>query len=418
MEGSMDSGEWREVHARLIALAAQRAALDEEQGRLLLAALRAEVHARLGLGSFVEYVERLFGSAPRETGERLRVARALEELPETARALQEGRLCWSAVRELSRIVVPETEQAWLEAVEHKTVRQIERMVSGRAVGDRPEDPPKDEARTHVLRFEVSAETYATWREAVGLLREQAGGGLDEDAALLAMARQILAGPGDEGRASYQIAMTVCRGCGQGFQEARGEEVAVDDAVVEMASCDAQHIGELPCCETQGAHPGADASPHVGSTSLVGRGKRAAQSIPPATRRFVMRRERGRCIVPGCRCAVFLDVHHLKARAEGGDHDPDRLVLLCAAHHRAVHLGLLIIEGTVSSGLRFFHADGRRYGALPPDGAAIDAASQAFVALRHLGFKESESRRALAQVRSHVGANVEALVRGALAALTP
>src|SRR5262245_55789702 len=123
--------DWQGVHHRLTALAKDRAALDEEQGRLLLAALRAGVHGKLGFGTFVEYVERRFGCGPRETAERLRVARALEKLTTTAAKLCEGELSWSAVRELTRVVVPDTEQAWLQAAVGKTVRQIEKMVSGR-----------------------------------------------------------------------------------------------------------------------------------------------------------------------------------------------------------------------------------------------------------------------------------------------
>jgi hypothetical protein len=49
----------------------------------------------------------------------------------------------------------------------------------------------------------------------------------------------------------------------------------------------------------------------------------------------MRRDGGTCVVPGCRQGVFVDIHHLKPRADGGDHDPDMLAVLCAAHRRAL-----------------------------------------------------------------------------------
>jgi hypothetical protein len=77
----------------------------------------------------------------------------------------------------------------------------------------------------------------------------------------------------------------------------------------------------------------------------------------------MRRDGGRCVVPGCRNSVFLDTHHLDLRSEGGDHDPDRLIVLCGAHHRAQHRGQLLIEGRVSTGLVFRHADGTLYGSV-------------------------------------------------------
>jgi hypothetical protein len=73
----------------------------------------------------------------------------------------------------------------------------------------PSAPKTVAAERHVLRFEVSGEVLATFREALSQLRREAAGSLDDDAALLLMARQVLGGPVDEGRASYQVAMTVC-----------------------------------------------------------------------------------------------------------------------------------------------------------------------------------------------------------------
>src|SRR5690606_24792587 len=81
--------------------------------------------------------------------------------------------------------------------------------------------------------------------------------------------------------------------------------------------------------------------HVGTTARL---PRATQTIPPAVRRHVLHRDHGRCVVPGCAHGSYLDVHHLRARAEGGTHEPDNLVTLCAGHHAALHAGRLSIEG--------------------------------------------------------------------------
>jgi hypothetical protein len=56
---------WQLVHATLVDLATERAGLDLQEGRSLLKAQRAAVHRQLGYGSLTEYVERLFGYAPR-----------------------------------------------------------------------------------------------------------------------------------------------------------------------------------------------------------------------------------------------------------------------------------------------------------------------------------------------------------------
>ncbi len=81
-----------------------------EEGEKLRAAERARVHERLGYGSFVEYIERLFGYSPRLTFEKLRVAEALEALPQLAAALRQGNVSWSSVRELTRVATRATER--------------------------------------------------------------------------------------------------------------------------------------------------------------------------------------------------------------------------------------------------------------------------------------------------------------------
>jgi 5-methylcytosine-specific restriction endonuclease McrA len=283
-------------------------------------------------------------------------------------------------------------------------------VAGHAPGDSPDDRVEAALRRHVLRMEVSAETFATFREAMGKLRREAGESIDDDAALLLLARQVLGGPDDDGRASYQVALIVCEACSKGWQQGRGDQVSVGPEVVEMAACDAQHLGNI---DTEGCT-------HVGATADMSAAQqvRARQDIPPAMRRRVMRRDGGRCKVPGCRHATFVDIHHLDLRSEGGAHDEDNLVVLCSAHHRAFHRGQLLISGRVSTSLRFQHADGRGYGAeVHP--TSVAAQGEAFRALRGLGFGEGEVRRALDRIRetAHVGARVEDVIRTALGVLT-
>ena len=389
---------WEHAHEVLVGLARSRAGLDLEEGRWLLMASRERVDRRLGYASFVEYVERLFGYAPRLTQDKLRVAEALENLPELAAALERAETCWSTVRELTRVATPKTEKAWIDAACGRSVRDVESLVSGRARGSLPSDPANGSLRRHILRFEVSGEVLATFRDAMAKLRRDAGGSLDDDAALLLLARHVLGGPLEDGRSSYQVELSVCKECRRAQQHGNGELVEVPRQVIEMADCDAQRL----------APP---------STSAAPKGeKRATQDIPPALRREVLRRDRRCCSVPGCRHATFLDLHHIQTREEGGRHEADNLITLCGAHHHAMHDGKLAVEGRVSTGLRFRHADGTDYGDIMDVSCHVaDAQSKAFQALRGLGFGEREARRALSEVVTHVGdrGSVESTLRAAL-----
>jgi hypothetical protein len=395
--------EWQRAHDELLRLARSRAVLEFEEGRWLVRACRSGVHARLGFGSFNEYVGRLFGYGARLVQEKLRVAEALERLPAFAEALNQGQICWSALRELTRVATPETEAEWLAAAAGRTVRELEKVVSGLAPGSRPGDPSNPEDVRHVLRFEVTGEVLACVREALTKLRRDAGEALDDEAALLLMARTVLEGPRDEGRASYQIALTVCEHCQRGRQDGAGESTPVGSEVVEMAGCDGQHLGALTTVSKRA---------HVGANAV-----RATQDVPPAVRRLVLRRDHGHCVVPGCKHATWLDVHHIRAREEGGGHEPENLITVCGAHHRALHRGRLGVEGTPASGLTFRHADGSAYGRVRAP-AVADAGAKAFQALRTLGFRESEVRWALGQLTyDSSDESVEVQVRVCLLLLT-
>jgi hypothetical protein len=319
------------VDRALRSIARRRAALDAEEARWIREAERCEIWRELGMVSVLDYLERVFGYGPQTAKERWRIAHTLGALPVLTEALAQGQLPFSAVRELVRVVTQETEQAWCDAAAGKNLRQIEDMVSGRRRGARPGDPADPKVRTRVVKFELSAETFALLRQAHQVLDEERGARLSDDELVAALCSAVLerADRGDagepSGRAKFQIAMTVCKRCRQGWQEGAGVQVAVDASTVERAYCDAQEIGSL-----DGDAP-----------------ERAHQDVPPSVVRLVRRRDGGRCQVPGCRSTRSTEVHHLVHREHGGGHEAANLILLCSACHAAHHRGKLAIRGTAS-----------------------------------------------------------------------
>jgi hypothetical protein len=417
-----ERSDWRQAHAALSGLAKQRALADAEEGRCLLAALRSAAHVHLGFATFGEYVERLFGYGRRCIQEKLRVTEALEHLPALARALSQGALTWSAIREITRVAVPKTEPAWLDIAHGKTTRQLEELVAGKQPGDAPFTPSDPSARRHVLRFETTPDTYTLFRQAMAELRRRSGTSLDDDAVLLEMARCVLGGPTDEGRSSYQIALTICATCGVGRQDTSGDPVRVGAEIVEMANCDAQHIGytDLRPANDAGSRPPATDANTTNKDAHVGAVARAKQAIPPALRRAVLRRDHHRCRVPGCRNATFVDIHHVRPRAEGGANHPDNLVTLCGAHHRALHRGNLVAKADANGVIEFQHADGAAYGYIS-SAKVFDQHPELPVALKHLGFRPSDIQRALerlAKDKELADATLDQCLRAALQILTP
>ena len=355
--------------------------------------------------SMLDYMDRVLGQNPETARKRLRVARALADLPEIAAALEAGDLSFCAVRELTRVATSATERAWREAARGKSSREIEDLVFGRRPGDLPDDPADPQVATHVVRFEVSAATYALLRETRVFLDEQHPSRLDDDQLIAALCERARDGGGAEtdGRAKFQIALTVCPTCDRAAQTGGGARVPVDAATLARARCDAQHIGSL-----DGAHP-----------------ERAYRDIPPSVVRFIWARDHGRCQTPGCRSARGLEIHHIIAREHGGSHEPLNLTLRCSACHAAHHAGKLTISGTAPDRIETTRnvrpeltvetaAPHRRPAPSAPMREAPER-GDAIQALCTLGWKRGVATSAVDEALGHVahGSPVDVVIREAL-----
>jgi hypothetical protein len=53
---------------------------------------------------------------------------------------------------------------------------------------------------------------------------------------------------------------------------------------------------------------------------------------------VLIRDRYRCSVPWCTCKLWIDLHHLKPYAAGGDHSEGNILTICGLHHGMAHSG--------------------------------------------------------------------------------
>ncbi|HEY4060218.1 MAG TPA: HNH endonuclease [Kofleriaceae bacterium] len=350
-------------------ITARRAELDADELRWLVEAERLQIWKPFGMVSMIDYMERVLGYAPRTAQHRLQAARALSALPETSAALRRGELCFSAVKEFARVATRSTEEAWLAAVRGKNLREVEALTSGRRRGDSPDTPANDEARLHVVRLEdINGSTLALFRQARQRLTEARGSHVSDNDVLAALATAVLslmagetapeagvatseagdasattdeaaseasasavserAGRRKGALVSFLVGLTVCPVCKHAEQNGGGASIPIDEASLQRALCNAQHIGSL-----DGGKPG-----------------RAVRDIPPAVERFIWARDKEVCQTPGCRSCIGLEIHHIVPRSHGGTHDPCNLTLRCSACHQAHHEGRLRISGTAPDNL--------------------------------------------------------------------
>ncbi len=155
---------WRTLHQRLRTLHEHLAVLDAEMMDLLVEAEDSGLYRRLGYVTMTEYLEREHGYGRHAANERLRVARDLLDLPRLRDEYRDGVLSFSAVRELTRVVTPQTEDAFCEAARGKTASQVQGLVSGRVRGDTPETPVDPRRVTRRIVLELDGERAEMLRD--------------------------------------------------------------------------------------------------------------------------------------------------------------------------------------------------------------------------------------------------------------
>jgi hypothetical protein len=394
-EDAGHASRFERLHRQLKRIVKARGALDAQEAAALREAHATKMWRHFGCSSLIDYMEREMGYTPRAALERLRVANAIEELPVIADAMDQGSLSFSGARELTRVVTPETQQAWVDAASEKSSRQIEEMVRGHKPGDLPTDAPDPALRTKVLRFEVKLSTAVLERHAKKKLEEERGERLDDDAFVRALFLRVIEGRDEgrdegsneknakpassanagkpDGRSRYQIAVTICSECKRGWHDAGGASAELSPAAVACAECDGQEIGST--------HHAGDQVP------------RAKQKISPRLRLQVFARDRHRCAVPGCR-STNLDAHHIDPLSKGGPNRMSNLFTLCEAHHLALHEGALVLEG-VPPNVTFTRRSNNNF-------KVAARAAETAAALRRLGYKPHEVKAAVEAARTHVG----------------
>ena len=98
----------------------------------------------------------------------------------------------------------------------------------------------------------------------------------------------------------------------------------------------------------------------GEPLSVGRKQR---TVPAALKRALWARDRG-CSFPGCTHTRFVDTHHVRHWADGGETSLENTTLLCSLHHRLLHEGGYSIRKDYRGQWYFERPDGR---AIPAHG---------------------------------------------------
>lgn len=325
------------------------------------------------------------GITPVTAREQVRVARALDEFSLVRERFGEGRLSYSQVRAIVRVVTPETEEALVELAAVSTAAQLETITRAfRRSCRQSAETAEARHRSRFLRygwdddgnlvgsFCLPAEEGAALIRAVegavpaGRMAEaDADGARDSYGAVRAdaLVELVSAGAGRDGDDDFDSSYLVTVVADEsGLQGDTGEgpmgECRVDDGpglaseTVQRLVCDAAVVTVVE--DGRG-----------GALDLGRRTRRPSRAL-----RRAMRLRDGHCQFPGCECRR-VQAHHMRRWGTGGPTSLDNLVSLCRFHHRRVHEGGYRVLLDQRGGRHFYHPAGYELQPTPSIGPAPD-----------------------------------------------
>jgi len=332
-----------ERHAARARLLAAQYPLDLAERRLF---------RQLGYSSAMHYGTRALGLSPRDVWDRLRVARALRDLPQVAAALRRGRLSWSKVREIIRVATPATEHAWLVRAGQLSCRELEAAVAAESRAEEKRDGATRlvcrfvDPRTVRVTVELTPEQFALLDQAIGTIGRELGTA-DAADALELIARAYLARVGEARPAlRQQIVVHRCRECRQEWRETSKGRVPA-----RVSDREATEVVEVDDPEEEQE---LDGNSHVRTRDAA----KLSRYIPRSVVRNVRWRDEGRCQVPGCLNGRWSQLHHVRFFSRGGGHRTRNLLTLCTQHHRQLHDGHLVLRAGDAEKHQFTDRRGR------------------------------------------------------------
>jgi hypothetical protein len=371
--------------------------------------------AAQGAVSCAHWLSWRIGLDPATAREKVRVARALGNLPAIDAALKSGKLSYAKVRALTRVATRETEAKLLEVALYSTGAQLERLCRGyrtatsQMTADNALPPPErcvrrrdlpggmvklevvlspdeaalvmralDRARevTHEQAEDVSPETRARAADDASAETHIDATRPSRADAMVALAESYLAGNTGTGNGGerFQVMVHIDQ---DPLQDPLAPDGVLAGTLDDGTRVSAEAIRRIACDCGIVAVPSASPRPatrgEVDAQSASGEGRvsRRTRTVSPSLRRALTLRDRG-CAFPGCTHDRFLHGHHIQHWLHGGATTMNNLSLLCTHHHHLVHEGGWSVARMADGELRFSAPDGREVPAVPAREASEDA----------------------------------------------
>ena len=292
--------------------------------------------------------------------ERVRVAHALGKLPKIDARFAEGALSYSKVRAITRIATESNEDYLLNIAKHGTAFHVEKLVSKYRRAERlmGAGVAKEKHDNRTLNYHYDSDGCLIIR---GRFPAEQGA-LIVKALEMAMERQYGENVSAETSEETEPAPISAR---RADALAEVAETYMNSEPVPNSTADRYQVVVHVSAETSMEGPHIEDGPQVSAETSrriacdcsllsINEGNngeplsigRKTRSIPPAIRRALRIRDKG-CRFPGCTHDRYVDGHHIRHWADGGETSLTNLVSLCRHHHHLVHEGGFACEKTAT-----------------------------------------------------------------------
>ncbi len=387
MEGDFSALSTPDLVAEITTLAGHLNAADARLLALIAELDRRRGWAEWGVKSCAHWLNWKCGIDLGAARERVRVARALEMLPAMAAAMAEGRISYAKVRAMTRVADPGNESYLLNIALCGTARHVEDVVRGyrRALDaaelTREAVQQRDQRLwwhtepdgSMVIRARLPAEVGALFVRALHAAQDTLP--IPEDVSAETFS------DGEDLHRSRKRRVEALATLAESFLATGPKDLSGADRHQIVVHVDAETFRDRSAgrCELeQGPSIAAETARRLACDSTVVRivddakGEpldvgRKTRTIPPPIRRALRARDHG-CRFPGCCFKRYVDGHHVRHWADGGETKLGNLVTLCRFHHRLVHEGQIEIRTLDDGAYRFVKPNGQAFDSPVPPAA--------------------------------------------------
>jgi len=347
------------IHQKCLASAKLFKRAEFELIENLVQAERFRIYSRFGHNSLFQYSVKELGLSANVTCAYINVARKMREVPQLKTAIKDGSVSVYKANRIAPVLTPSNQEHWIQIAKTKSKNEIERRVAqiapktlvyDKATPVHPNDEIKEKIIIHQQErvqavFGVSIDIMNRFRDAQNLVSNAKGRHASLEDTLEVMLNIFIKNKCPLEKAKRQQSRGKLQDESKDETKDESKDETKAEPQIEDKSKTMNKSKTEPFSKTQTTnhkHNAAASFTLPGHDDSRDRVKTKRTHIPARTQDQLNIKLNRRCTQTdksGNRCPEkrWLHFHHITPVEKGGSNHISNLTLLCAGHHRALHI---------------------------------------------------------------------------------